>query len=322
MFEGFSGVWTPVMAASRLKRGRTVSVEVAGTRVVFFRDARGKPVALLDRCPHRSVRLSLGKVTKDGCLECPFHGWRFGRDGKACEVPLNPDAKREQLFATPFPTHEAGQLIWLYTGAAASAPVVPQALTREDCAHTYLEVRWRVHWTRAMENMLDSPHVPYLHRKTIGRFVRPKLKDGSRMDVELEETAHGFRTRASVDGDFNGAGLLEFFRPNIMVLHIPIPGKVFRMHAICVPNNDQETTMIVIGSRSFMTWRGLNPVFNRSNRKIVKEDQAVVESSPAGAVPVPHRERSVRTDRATLQFRRYYLDELLFSHAAPPTKAA
>ena len=36
----------------------------------------GAPGALLDRCPHRSVPLSFGKVA-DGRLQCGYHGWAF-----------------------------------------------------------------------------------------------------------------------------------------------------------------------------------------------------------------------------------------------------
>lgn len=319
MFDGFANVWTPVLVASRLKRNRPLSVQLAGERVALFRDRRGEVGALIDRCPHRGVRLSLGKVTEDGGLECPFHAWQFAKNGSNQCVPLNPDAKRERLFADALPVREVGGLIWLFTapvGTAPHEPNIPDALTDERCARTYLQVDWKAHWTRAMENMLDSPHVPFLHQATIGRFVRPKLKPGSRMDIEWEETPYGGRTRATLDGNSDGAAWLDFFKPNIMVLHIPIPGKIFRMHAICVPKGEHETTMIVVGARSFATAALLNPLFNRSNLKIVREDQAVVESSFPAEVPPAHEERSVRTDRATLQFRKYYFAELKSSSAS------
>jgi phenylpropionate dioxygenase-like ring-hydroxylating dioxygenase large terminal subunit len=76
MFEGFANVWTPVLLASDLKVGRPVGVQVAGTPIVLFRGKEGKPAALVDRCPHRGVALSLGSV-KDGVIECPFHGWQL-----------------------------------------------------------------------------------------------------------------------------------------------------------------------------------------------------------------------------------------------------
>lgn len=325
MFEGFAKVWTPVVLASRLKRGKTLSVELAGEQVALFRDAQGEVGALIDRCPHRGVKLSLGKVTADGCLECPFHAWRFDRSGQNCEVPLNPDAKRERLFADALPVRDIGGLIWVFTAPVREAPfepTVPDALTNPACAKTYLQVDWKAHWTRAMENMLDSPHVPYLHAKTIGRFVRPKLKPGSRMDIEWEDRPYGGHTRAGIDGDFEGAGSLDFYKPNMMVLNIPIPGKIFRMHAICVPKNDRETSMIIVGARTFATFPLLNPFFNRTNLKIALEDQAVVESSFPVEVPPAQQEKSVRTDRATLQFRRYYFSELKPSSAQKPVAVA
>lgn len=110
MFDGFAHVWTPVTLSRRLK-AKPLPVPVAGERLVLFRGADGKVKALLDRCPHRGVALSLGKVTPDGCLECPFHAWKFDGQGKNGGVPLNPDAKRERLFTTSVPAREVGGLV-------------------------------------------------------------------------------------------------------------------------------------------------------------------------------------------------------------------
>ncbi|MEW5741327.1 MAG: aromatic ring-hydroxylating dioxygenase subunit alpha [Myxococcota bacterium] len=325
MFEGFAKVWTPVTLSRRLKH-KPLPVQVAGEKLVLFRGADGKVSALLDRCPHRGVALSLGKVTKDGCLECPFHAWKFDGEGNNCDVPLNPDAKRERLFATSVPARDVGGLLWVYTAPvkeAPSEPDVPETLTRPGLARTYLEVEWKVHWTRAMENMLDSPHVPFLHRKTIGRFVRPYLKPGSRMDIEVDDTPFGFSTRGVVDGNTSReVGHLDFYRPNVMVLHIPVPKHTFRMHAICVPVAQDATRLIVVGARSFARLPLLNPLFNWSNMRIVKEDKAAVESSQPPEVPPPSEEVSVRTDRATLRFRKYYFEQLKPSSALPRARLA
>lgn len=314
--RGFARVWTAATLARRLRAGRPLSVEVGGERLVFFRDAGGVAGALIDRCPHRGVRLSLGKVS-GGCLECPFHAWRFATDGTNVEVPLNPDARRDRLGATALPVRELGGLLWVYTAplreltAPPPEPTLPDALTAPGLARTYLEVTWRAHWTRAMENMLDSPHVPYVHARTIGRFVRPLLKPGSRMDITWEPTAHGGLTTSTIDGGGKeDAGQLQFYKPNMMVLIIPIPRQTFRMHALCVPAGRDTVRMIVVGARSFARLPLLNPFFNYANLRIVREDQAVVESSEPAIVPPPSQELSVRTDRATLAFRKYYLDEL------------
>jgi phenylpropionate dioxygenase-like ring-hydroxylating dioxygenase large terminal subunit len=169
-----------------------------------------------------------------------------------------------------------------------------------------------------MENMLDSPHVPYVHATTIGRFVRPFLKRDSTMHIEWEDKPYGGRSTSWVDGhNDRELATLDFYKPNIMVLNIPVPKQTFRMHAICVPVGPQAVRMLVVGARTFATFPLLNPMFNYSNMKIVKQDQAVVESSFPVEIPPPAEEVSVRTDKATLQFRKYYYDTLKPSTTPP-----
>src|SRR5579871_5303775 len=131
MFSGFANVWTPVLAARRIGL-RPVRAMVAAEPIVFFRGLNGQYGALIDRCPHRSAALSIGKVGSDGCLECPFHGWRFDVRGTNQHVPLNPQAKRELLNATPVPVRRLGDLLWVYTAPGITAPtepIVPDGLT-------------------------------------------------------------------------------------------------------------------------------------------------------------------------------------------------
>lgn len=323
MFEDFAHLWTPVTLARRLKQ-KPLALQVAGEKLVLFRDGAGVARALLDRCPHRGVALSLGTRTDQGCLACPFHGWEFAGDGRAVHVPLNPEAKRERLTATALPVRELGGLLWVYTAPGAEAPcepTVPDALVAPGLARTYLEVEWNTHWTRAMENMLDSPHVPFVHRSTIGRFVRPYLKRDTRMGVGWEDREYGGRASSWLEADgYQKMATLDWFRPNIMVLNIGMPGQVFRMHAICVPVDATKVRMLVVGARSFARARILNPLFNLSNRRIVNEDRAVVESSQPPEVPHPSTEVSVRTDKATLRFRRWYLESVKGTSAQAPAR--
>lgn len=316
MFKGFANVWTPLIEARRVAQ-EPVGVTLAGEPLVLFRDADGQISGLIDRCPHRGAALSLGQRTGEGTLECPFHGWRFDRAGANCGVPLDPDARRDKLGATPVPTRQIGEMIWVYTAPGTDAPVepvAPEGLTAPGLARTYVERIWACHWTRAMENMLDSPHLPFVHRKTIGRILRRRMTEQSRMAIHWEPTEHGGRAMAALDGR-DGGGSLEFFRPNMMVLTIPIPKRHFRIHALVTPIDEETTRLTLVGSRDFLRWRLLEPVFERSNRKIADEDQKVVESMRPREVPPAAQERSVATDAATLQFRKYYYETLRTSQA-------
>ena len=61
-----------ILCTSRELGTRPLARTLQGTPLVLFRDGRGRPAALLDRCPHRNVPLSLGRV-RDGQLECNYH---------------------------------------------------------------------------------------------------------------------------------------------------------------------------------------------------------------------------------------------------------
>ena len=131
----------------------------------------------------------------------------------------------------------------------------------------------------------------------------------SRMDIRWEPTDAGGRVVAGLDGQA-GAGSLEFFRPNMMALTIPIPRRHFRIHALVTPIDEATTRLTLVGSRDFARSRLLEPIFARSNRRIADEDQRVVESARPREIPPAGQERSVATDAATLQFRKYYYETL------------
>jgi len=319
LFPDFHNQWSPIAFSSALGK-KPIGRRLGGTDVALYRDAQGQAHALVDQCPHRGVKLSLGSV-EDGCLTCPFHAWRFDGSGACVEIPLNPmaDDKRARYRAQAVPLVESGGMIWLFAGLEpVGEPPVPEAALRSDVRRYGVSDRWNVHWTRAMENMLDSPHVPFLHRRTIGRFVRPQLRPGSRMDVQLEETPRGFRTHAPIDGRPDGGAWLEWLRPNGMTLNIPVPKALWRIHAFCVPVDAHQTEMLVLSTRTFLRWLP-SWVMDRTNRKILDEDKAVLESSRPPRVPPPGEELSVATDRATLHFRKWFFDN---NQCLPPAAPA
>lgn len=303
--------------ASDLPKGAPLPIRVAGERIVAFRDTDGTPRALIDRCPHRGVALSLGKVI-DGVIECPFHGWRFDGNGRNCHVPWNPDAKTDLLGATTLPLRESAGLLWLYTGFdPTSEPQPSESLLQPGVVLCAQSSVWETHWTRAMENMLDSPHLPFVHRATIGRFVAKHV--GGRMDVSWTETAYGARIENTMQGR-EGRARLDYRSPNAMELFIDPAGRLFRMLAVCLPLDENHTKLTIITIRNFARWRGLNWWFRRSNQRIADEDKAILESSQPSEVPPPAQERSVRTDQPTLAFRKRYFEQFRSSAASPPRR--
>jgi len=59
---------------------------ILGEPVVLFRTQSGTPVAFEDRCPHRHLPLSMGRLVGDQ-LQCHYHGLRFAPDGRCMRIP-------------------------------------------------------------------------------------------------------------------------------------------------------------------------------------------------------------------------------------------
>src|SRR5215218_4818076 len=87
---------------------------VLGVPLVLFRDGAGKAAALLDRCPHRNVPLSLGRVVAGGRLECAYHGWQFEDGGRCTHIPGLLAGESRERRAPAVAVRERDGFIWVY----------------------------------------------------------------------------------------------------------------------------------------------------------------------------------------------------------------
>ncbi|CAG2106418.1 unnamed protein product [Medioppia subpectinata] len=67
------------------------AIQLCGQQRVLFRGPSGVVHCLSAYCPHLGANLGVGGhvVTESGddCIQCPFHGWRFGGDGQCKRIP-------------------------------------------------------------------------------------------------------------------------------------------------------------------------------------------------------------------------------------------
>ena len=81
-----------VIAWSRELVDQPLSLRVLGQRLVMYRPAPGEVAVLEDRCPHRQLPLSMGRVEGE-LLQCGYHGMRLDRHGRCVSVPSQPEAR-------------------------------------------------------------------------------------------------------------------------------------------------------------------------------------------------------------------------------------
>src|SRR6266852_9303695 len=155
-----------IAAEARELRGKPIGLELYGEKLVLFRDERGEPAALEDRCAHRNLELSQGKAI-DGCIECQYHGWRYDGAGALKAVPsLGRNACVPNHRVRAFPTVEQDGFIWVFLGA-----VVPQtppyhfAKYGEKGWTTFrMKTRFEASVEACLENFLDCPHTVFVHK--------------------------------------------------------------------------------------------------------------------------------------------------------------
>ena len=169
--------WHPVAYAHEIGR-KPVARLLMDRPLVVFRAAEGLAV-LEDRCPHRNVPLSGGRM-EAGAVACPYHGWRFAGDGRLVQVPGA--AECPVLSAKAYPVVERAGLVWTnLSDDPASFPVLPVAIGDpvRNCFWWPLRAsQGRI--ADAIENILDPMHSYFVHPG----FVRAS-REPIPMDLEL-----------------------------------------------------------------------------------------------------------------------------------------
>jgi len=172
------------------KSGDYITFELGADSVIVLREPAGGLRALRNVCRHRGTRLLEGSGRCPGRITCPYHGWTYRYDGSLLATPArdsfpNLDLKEHSLD----PVHLEVALGFVWVCLAATPPERPSVLWApvmeelapyrlEELVQTqplYLE-EWEVDWKIAMDNYLESYHVPIGH-PGLNRLFTPDYED-------------------------------------------------------------------------------------------------------------------------------------------------
>ncbi|MDP2342799.1 MAG: aromatic ring-hydroxylating dioxygenase subunit alpha [Deltaproteobacteria bacterium] len=175
--------WYVACASKELGKSKPLAVQILGVPLALWRTSAvgggaGAPAAVLDRCPHRNVPLSLGRVEK-GELECRYHGWRFDPGGKLTAVPGLPIVDEQACVGQArdgghrcvdgYRVVERDGFVWVWLSPRDPATTLfPQPLRLAQLdgkGYTHIRQSMRVEGTlhSTLENILDVPHTAFLH---------------------------------------------------------------------------------------------------------------------------------------------------------------
>jgi 4beta-methylsterol monooxygenase len=220
--SGASGnYWYAVEFSKKVRPSQVIEVTWWKNSIAVYRDASGTLSALENRCAHRQLPLSCGRV-EGSRLVCQYHGWKYEGSGRCVEISHELGKGRERLpkiAVRSYPVKERYGLIWIFPGDPALAesvplPEIPELSGPDPWPIIPIDVTIGSHFSMIVENVCDFNHA-YLHRYK-EPFVDPKLvhygREGDTVSVTYK-TSFGKSLIARLASENGGKGLdrIELF---------------------------------------------------------------------------------------------------------------
>lgn len=299
------------------------------TPVLLYRTEAGQVVAMEDRCPHRLAPLSLGTLRGDQ-VECGYHGFRFGTDGKCSHVPTMGSVP--PYCVESYPVVENGPFVWIYLGdrtVVDRVPPPPQLPWTTDANFAVRSGRFEIaaNYMQLKENVLDLSHLGYVHAKSFGvtdwtsppevsfddesvtycqRFIERPLPAGYALALGLEPGVIWNRvtsgTYVSPALQVSSVDLSDPSTPDA-----PPRGRYRFAHATTPVHAGAMQYFWVVGRDHATQPEAMEP-FETMIRQGFAEDETMLEAIQKLAERSPRRgssgERSVKADAAGVQARR------------------
>jgi phenylpropionate dioxygenase-like ring-hydroxylating dioxygenase large terminal subunit len=182
--------WQIVCHVNAIPRpGDFVTFDLGTNGVVALRDSQGSIRAFHNVCRHRGARILEGSGHCPGAITCPYHGWSYRLSGELRAVTERdsfPDLERSQWGLKPVRSQVAFGFVFVCL--AGDPPPVEEAwgeLAAELTPHRIAEMQplgpmylehWECDWKIAMDNYLESYHVPIGH-PGLFRMFTPDYED-------------------------------------------------------------------------------------------------------------------------------------------------
>jgi 5,5'-dehydrodivanillate O-demethylase len=308
--------WHPVAIATDLTpENPTKFLRILGEDLVLFRTTKGEVGLLNDRCSHRGVSLSYGRVEERG-IACAYHGWLYDIKGNCLETPAEPADSNfcRTVKQQAYPVRKLAGLYWAYMGPQP-APEIPKydVWARTDGWHWLRALpQLDCNWLQAMENSVDTAHLHILHQELVTDGFKVESTTRGTIDnlvkFEIEEFEHGLiKRRVFRDGKVEQHPLLfptVLRQANRTQIRVPIDDThtwIVYVHFVPdsaerrdnkdeVPVNyrkpfknpqgvlhpDARFRLDEVDAQDFMAWETQGPILDRTRERLAGSDRGVV----------------------------------------------
>jgi phenylpropionate dioxygenase-like ring-hydroxylating dioxygenase large terminal subunit len=299
----------------------------------------GRLVAMIDRCPHRFSPLSAGCIVDDS-VQCAYHGYRYGADGRCVLVPaLGPHAivPPKAVVTTAFSVVERYGLVWVAPDEPLTDIIdVPEWDDPEFVIVPLPDQTWNAGAAQMVDNFLDLAHFPFTH---LGTFGDPDDIEVPAYSVERQGLGFTCDYVHSTKRIADSMGADEFavaprrstwwyvapfairlrihyeadgFTLVILFFHQPVDAETTKLYCFDLRDDIADGRFTAEDARDFQM-------------AVAEEDRTLLERMRSKAVPLDLTvEVHTRADKITVEMRRVLLDlvEAAEQHATGRNGAA
>ncbi len=287
-------IWHFAALSTELRPGRPIRREMLGQPILLARDKAGALMALRDICPHRAAPLSAGTLVTeaDGAtsIACPYHGWRFGPDGRCRAIPsLTPDQTVDagRIAAAAFPIAESQGLVYVWLpgpGRTAPDPIpdlpVFPGLTARGARLVESQV-FETHMDHAVVGLMDPAHGPYVHRQWWWRpdgSAHAKDKAFGPVEAGFAMLPHQPSSNSLAYRLLGGAPVTEivFRLPGLRFEHVKVGRRELVALTCLTPESETRTRITQILWSDHPVFALARPLVRWAARRFLSQDGAMV----------------------------------------------
>ncbi|AGH50596.1 MULTISPECIES: Rieske 2Fe-2S domain-containing protein [Sphingomonadales] len=316
--QTFPRGWFMVADADELEGTKPLAVRYFGRDMVLYRGESGALHMVDAYCPHMGAHLARnttsyvirdGKQVEGDSIRCPYHGWRFGPDGRCNQIPYSPQKVPGAAKLESWLVKERAGCIWMWWDPEGGEPEYDLPEFAEYGAPHW--VNWKMdrlgllnsHPVEIVDNMADRAHFEPIHGTQDVILFENDFEDHK----VVQRMSSGHRTLSAEGGEplftdtwYTGPGILISqmagqFPSIILITHTPVDDGVVKVwHGLlvkvagAVPSEEEigmarayQQASCDAFSQDFEVWANKRPCFN---------PMAVLGDGPIGKLRIWYRQ--------------------------------
>lgn len=320
--------WYLAAWEDELAEGAHIVRTIADHPLIVMRGVGGAVTALLDRCPHRLVPLSRGRIGDDKVV-CAYHGIAFDRQGTCVHNPHGPIVSALQVLTYPAALRHHGIWVWLGDVELADPASIPDLSITDafpPVAQNFGYDFIAANYLLCTDNILDLSHADYLHPDSLGGGATTRAQQTiseTESELRIDWVAYDDIAPPALDALMDAPGQridlnlwVRWNAPGVMLLNFAaVPaGKsdlggpdTWGIH-VMVPQDARHTHYFYWNGRN----RGWTPEFNAIVREAMRhaftcEDKPMLEAQQQSLGDAEFEDLSpvlLRTDGGPVRMRR------------------